>query len=72
MHDKVARLQLGEVDVEHRAGGNRVRRLEPARSLDLVTAKDFGIGDDDKFGLSENEAPCEGAKVDPWSVVRGP
>jgi hypothetical protein len=41
-----------------------VRRFQPARTLDLVTAEDFRIGDNDQFCRVANETPREGAEMD--------
>ena len=42
----IALLKVSEVNVQGRARCLRVRRFEPARSLDLVAPEDLGIRDD--------------------------
>ena len=63
MDDEVAFLQFGEINVERGTGGQRVRRFQPARTLDFVTAKNFRVGDDDQFGLVAEETARERAEV---------
>ena len=70
MHDQIAFFQIGEINVERGAGGQRVRRFQPARPLDFVTPKNFRVGDDDEFGLVANEAARE--RADSESAVRRP
>ena len=67
MHDQIAFLQIGEINVERGARGQRVRRFQPARPLDFVTPENFRVGDDDEFGLVANETagsePSEPGRV---------
>ena len=80
MHDIIAFFQIGEINVQRGARGQRVRRFLAARSLDFVTAKNFRIGDDDKFCFVANESASERADLDgrdialrcPVGVVRRP
>ncbi len=72
MHDQVAFLQFSEINVERGAGGQRVRRFQPARTLDFVTAKNFRVGDDDQFRLVANKTTGEGAGSCLGSGDRGP
>ena len=69
MHDVIAVVEIGEVDVEQRARGLRVRRLEPARALDFVASEYFSIGDDDELRLFVEEAAGERTEV--GEKVRG-
>src|ERR1700679_3495761 len=64
MDDEVVFLQIGEINVEGGAGGQGVGRLEPSRALNLVAAKNFGVGDDDDSGLRTNKTPGGGADGD--------
>ena len=63
MHDVIAFLQFGEINVQRGARGLRVRRFEPARTLDFVTAKNFRIGHDHQFGFVANETARQRADV---------
>ena len=53
MHDVVAFLQFREINVQRRTRGLRVRRFEPARTLDFVTAKNLRVG---QLGASRTNA----------------
>ena len=68
--DEVAFLQFGEIDVERRTGGQRVRRFQPARSLNFVASKNFGVGDDDEFGFVAKETTRK--RADYVSTVHRP
>ena len=70
--DVIAFLELGKINVEQRARGGGVRRLEPARALDFVAPENLRVGDDDEFGLLVDEAARERAEVGPKSKVQGP
>ena len=63
MDDEVAFFQFGEINVERGTGRQRVRRFQPAWTLDFVAAKNFRVGDDDQFRLVTNEAARKGADV---------
>ena len=63
MHDQIAFLQIGEINVQRGTRGQRVRRFEPARALDFVAPKNFRIGDDDQFRLVANKAAGERAEL---------
>ena len=57
MHDEVAHAQVGKIDLQRRAGGRCVGRLEPARSLRADAPKNLRVGDDDQLGrLDEKTA----------------
>ena len=74
VHHVIALLQFGEIDVQRRARGLRVRRFEPARPLHLVAAEDLRIGDHDQPGLVAEKAARERADVQrrggDWAAVR--
>ena len=63
MHHEVAFFQLGKIDVESRTGGESMGRFEPARTLDFVSAENFGIRDHHQSRLVGNESAGEGADV---------
>ena len=63
MDDVIAFLEFREVDLEHRAHGLRMRRLESARALYLIASVDLGVGDDDGAGVGLEEAARENAEV---------
>ncbi len=63
MHDEVAFLQFGEINVQRGTGGQRVRRFQPARPLDLVTAENLRVGDDDQLGLVAEETAGQRADL---------
>ena len=62
MDDEIAFLQFGEINIERGTGGQRVRRFQPARTLDFVAPKDFGVGDDDKFGFVAKETARQASR----------
>ena len=72
VNDIVALLQLGEINVQGRTRRLRVRRLEAARPLHLVTPEDLGVGDDDQPGLVAEEAAGQSAEVSAKSEGRSP
>ena len=57
MHDVIALLQIGEIDVEKRARGLGVRRLQTTRALDLVTAENLRVGDHHQICRFTAKAP---------------
>ena len=65
--DEVAFLQFGEINVERGAGGERVRRFQPARALDFVAAKNFRVGDDDEFRLVAKKTAGKRADLQSWT-----
>ena len=69
MHDQIAFLQIGEINVERGTRGQRVRGFLAARPLDFVAAENFRVGDDDEFRLVANKAASERAEVSPKSDV---
>ncbi len=69
--DEVAFLQFGEINVERGTGGERVRRFQPARTLDFVAAKNLRVGDDDEFGVVAKETAGKRADLRLGSEVRG-
>ena len=64
MHDEIAFLQIGEINVERGTRGQGVRGFQPARTLDFITPKNFRIGDDDEFRLFADETARQRADVD--------
>jgi hypothetical protein len=70
MHDQVAFLQIGEINVERRAGRQRVRRFEPARPLDFVASENFRVRDDNQLCFIADKAAGERADVGPKSKVK--
>ena len=62
--DEVAFFQFGEINVERGAGGERMRRFQPARTLDFVAAKNFRVGDNDEFGPVTKETARKSADLD--------
>ncbi len=70
MNHEVALFQLGEINVQRRTRGLGVGRFEPARPLHFVTAKDFGVGDDDHAGLFAKKTAMSPQSTvhSPWSV----
>ncbi len=74
MHDQIAFLQIREINVERGTCGQRVRRFQPARTLDFVAPENFRIGDDDQFGFVADETTCEransGLGSGVWSLGR--
>src|SRR6185437_6690357 len=63
MHDEIAVVQVGEINVECRARGLCMGRFLSAWSLDFVTAKNFRICDDDQFRFVANKAAGEGTDL---------
>src|SRR5258708_37235528 len=61
VHDVVALLQVGEVNVKQGAGSLGVARFQPPGTLDFVAAKDFGIGDYDQAGAVRNKTTAKRA-----------
>src|SRR5207247_10244406 len=61
--DVVAFFEFGEIDVERRTHCSRVRRFQPARTLDFVSTEDFRVGDDDQFCFTETKTTAERAEV---------
>ena len=57
VHDVIALLQVSEINLQQRTRRLRVRRLEPARTLHLVTPEDFRVRDDDELRRFAEEAP---------------
>ena len=57
MHDVIAFLQIGEIDVQQRTRGLRVRRFEPARTLHFVAAENLRVGDDDELARRSKRNP---------------
>ena len=47
MDDVIAFFQLGKVNVQNRTSRLRVGRLQSARALNFVAAKDLRVRDDD-------------------------
>ena len=71
VHDQVAVLQFGKVNVERGARGERMGRFDPARALNPVTAKNFRIGDNNEPGLVANESAGQRADLRVGSGVLG-
>ena len=59
MHDEIAVIQVGKINVECRAGGQRVRRFLAARPLDFVASEDLRIGVDNQFRLVADKSASE-------------
>ena len=69
MNDIIAFRQFRKIDVQRGAGGNRMRRLEPARALDFVPSENFRIGDDDEFRLVAHEAARDRTDVNGRNIA---
>ena len=69
MHDEIAFFQIGEINVQRGTRGLRVRRFQPARTLDFVAAKNFRVGDDDQFRLVTNKSARERAEMNLQAAV---
>src|SRR5204863_10142222 len=70
MHHIVALLQFSKINVQQRTRGLRMRRLEPARTLHFVTAKDLGIGHNDEFGRLAKKPARQSPEVQPRQKLR--
>src|ERR1035437_8995534 len=71
MNNKVAFFQFGEINVEGGTGGQRVRGFQPAWPLNFVAAKNFRVGDDDKFCFFAKKSAGKRADVSRGSRVEG-
>ena len=61
MHNQIAFLQIGEINVQRGTRSQRVHGFLAARALDFVAPENFRIGDNDEFRLVTNEAARERA-----------
>ena len=73
MDDQIAFLQIGEINVERGAGRQRVRRFQPARTLDFVAAKNLRIRDDDEFCVVADESRVRASRFGSgvWRLASG-
>src|SRR2546425_12340280 len=71
VNDIIAFFQFRKINIQRGSGGNRVRRLEPARALDFVASENFRIGDDDELRLVAHEATRERAQQRRGPKVEG-
>src|SRR5437762_223875 len=69
MDHVIAFLQFREINVQRGTSGFGVWRLEPARSLDFVTAKNFRIGDDDQFCFIEEKAARKTSRMQSRTMI---
>src|ERR1039457_129530 len=69
--NQVAFFQFGEINVEGGTGGQRVRGFQPAWPLNFVAAKNFRVGDDDKFCFFAKKSAGKRADVSRGSRVEG-
>src|SRR5882724_7382514 len=71
MHDEIAVVQIGKINVERRTCGQRVGIFLAARTLDFVTSKNFRVGDDDEFCFRVNKSASERTQMSRGSRVEG-
>jgi len=65
MHHVVAFLQLAEIDVHRRAGGECVRRFHASRPLDFVASEDLRVRHHHESGCLANETARQGTEGQP-------
>lgn len=71
VNDQVALLQIRKINVEGGARGQRMGRFQSARALNLVAAKNLGVGRDDQFQFVADEAARQRAEVNFEAILRG-